>query len=100
MYVDDRPLTFADLSKAVQRSAGLGQAYTCADGSSVGNALDCFPIESPGNEAAATNVFTGINNAATGQVSIFGVTMPGWAAYTLGGFALVIALGAFSGGRR
>ena len=25
MYVSDRPLTFADLSRAVERSAGLGQ---------------------------------------------------------------------------
>lgn len=35
MYVSERPFTFADMAKAVQRSAGLGQA--CPDGT-----LDCL----------------------------------------------------------
>jgi hypothetical protein len=36
MYVSERPFQFSDLAKAVQRSAGLGQA-TCPDGT-----LDCL----------------------------------------------------------
>ena len=81
MYISERPFTFADLSKAVQRTAGLGQ---CPDGT-----LDCLPVEDAASAATEQAINQAQLTAATSNyyTTIGGVSISNTTLY-IGGFIL------------
>ena len=81
-YVKESPITFADLSKAVQRSAGLGQDTS---------ALDALPFQSPGAYALNTEVANA--QLAPGTVAPGFLNIPSWAWIALAAVGGVILLG-------
>lgn len=97
MYADSfPPLTFADLSKAIQRESwGLGQ--TCPDGT-----LDCLPVDTSGTSNTTTaSIFAQESAAAESPYYVtIGGAQVSMSAVILGGLAALIAIGIAIGGRR
>lgn len=103
MYADNfPPLTFADLSKAIQRESwgGLGQV-TCPDGSSAADALSCLPVETTPGGGGFQPIF---NQMAANAESPYYLTVGGMqismSTLIIGGLVLLIGVGAMLGGRR
>lgn len=97
MYVTQHPLTFSDLSKAVQRSAGLAGLGQCPDGT-----LDCLPVETQPSGGGLLPVTSGESSTA---ISPYYTTIGGLqisnSTLVIGGIIAAIALGAaFLGGAR
>lgn len=103
MYADNfPPLTFADLSKAIQRESwGLGQV-TCPDGSSASDALSCLPVETTGSGGGGFQPI--FNQMAANAESPYYLTVGGMqismSTLIIGGLVLLIGVGAMLGGRR
>jgi hypothetical protein len=102
VYTTENALTFADMAKAVQRSAGLGQV-TCPDGSMAPDALSCLPVQTPA-ETAPVNALFSAESAAGEQPyyqTVLGMQIP-TSTLLIGGIIAAIALGAafFGGARR
>ena len=58
MYVDPRPLTFADLTKAVQRDAGLGQVdQTLLDAMNANNPVQPQSVDALNNSVINSAIF-------------------------------------------
>jgi hypothetical protein len=101
VYTTENALTFADMAKAVQRSAGLGQV-TCPDGSIAPDALSCLPVETPGGGGLLPVATEAATTAEQPYYTNFlGMQLP-TSTLLIGGIIAAIALGAafFGGARR
>lgn len=111
MYADNfPPLTFADLSKAIQRESwgGLGQVdsspnYLCPDGTNApqNNPLNCLSTETTPGGGGFQPIF---NQMAANAESPYYLTVGGMqismSTLIIGGLVLLIGVGAMLGGRR
>jgi hypothetical protein len=105
VYTTENALTFADMAKAVQRSAGLGQVtnvpLNCLNPDGSVN-LDCLPdLTTPGTNFTAT---VGTPELTAGEQpyyqTVLGMQIP-TSTLLIGGIIAAIALGAaFLGGAR
>lgn len=95
------PLTFSDLTKAVQRESwGLGQV-TCPDGSQAPDTLSCLPVNTNIGANQIANTIFGATASAAEQPyyqNIFGLQVP--TSVLVIGVVGLIALAAAMGGRR
>jgi len=100
MYVTEHPIRFSDLTKAVQRSAGLGQV-TCPDGSTAPDALSCLPVETLPAGGGLLPVAAGTASAAESPyyINILGLQIPTTYA-VIGGILIAGLLIGSMGGRR
>jgi len=101
VYTTENALTFADMAKAVQRSAGLGQV-TCPDGSTAPDALSCLPFETTPGGGGLLPVASaaGVTAEQPYYTNFLGMQIP-TSTLLIGGLIAAIALGsAFFGGAR
>jgi hypothetical protein len=72
VYVNDRPFTFADMAKAVQRDAGLSGLGQCTPDPN--DPLSCLPVQSAGSAAVSNAVG---NAQGASEISSYYTTVGG-----------------------